>query len=72
MNLDQKIDEIRSFIFEEMAFKGFLAFVSAVSGYILISSYAPLIGVTVGTVGFTVGLNNCEITAGIRSYKAII
>ena len=57
MNLDQKIDEIRSFIFKEMAF--------------LISSYASLIGVTVGTVGFAVGLNNCEISAGIRSYKAI-
>ena len=71
MNLDQKIDKIRSFIFKEMPFKGFLTFVSAVSGYILIYSYASLIGVTVGTVGFAVGLNNCEISAGIRSYKAI-
>ena len=58
----------RSFSF----FEDYFALVSTVNECVLISAYASLVGVTVDTVRFAVGLKICVITAGIKLYKSII
>ena len=50
-------------------FEHFLIFVSTVSGCVSISAFDSLVGVPVGIVSFTIGLNICAIIARIKNYK---
>ena len=43
-----------------------------VAGYVLISAFASLVGISIGVTSSTVGLKMCDITAGIKKYKSII
>ena len=47
-------------------------FVSAVSGCVLISAFALLVGIPIGITSCALRLNICAITAGIKNYKSII
>ena len=53
-------------------FENFLVFVSAFSTCVLILGFASLVGVTVGTARFVVGLKLCVIIARIKLHKSII
>ena len=47
-------------------------FLFLLSGCVLISAFASLVGVPVGIMSSAIGLKNSAITAGIRRYKSII
>ena len=47
----------------------FSYFVSTVSGCVLVSAFASLVGVPVGIASSVVGLKICTITAGIKKRK---
>ena len=53
-------------------FEHFLIFISAVSGCVLIFSFASLVGIPVGITNSPVGLKICAITAGIKKCKSVI
>ena len=53
-------------------FKHFLLFITAVCGFVSISSFTSLVGVPVGIASSAVGLKICAITAGIKKYRPII
>ena len=53
-------------------FKHFLVFVSSVSGFILVSLFPSLIGVSLGIASSAVGIKICVISAEFKKYKAII
>ena len=44
-----------------------LILISTITGCILISFFASLVGIPIGITSFSIGLKICEITAGIRS-----
>ena len=46
--------------------------VSAVSGCVLISAFALLVGIPIGITSCALRLKICVITAGIKNYKSII
>ena len=46
--------------------------VSAVSGCVLISAFALLVGIPIGIKSCALRLKICAITAGIKNYKSII
>ena len=48
----------------------FLNLASAITGYILISAFASLLGIPIGNTSSTTGLKTCTIAAGIKRYKA--
>ena len=50
----------------------FLILASAVTGCILISAFASLVGIPVGMKSSLVGLKICGITAAIKKYKSKI
>ena len=50
----------------------FLVYVSAVSAFVSISTFASLVGITVGSITSSVGLNIWALTAEIKGYKSII
>ena len=50
----------------------FLTLASAITGYISISAFASLIGISIGIKSSAIGLKICAITAGIKKYKSII
>ena len=52
-------------------FEHFLAFVSAVSGYISISTFASLVCVPVGIASSAVGIKLCAIIAEIKKYNQL-
>ena len=49
----------------------FLPAISAVSGCVLISAFASLVGAPIGIANSAVGLKICAITARIKKYKSI-
>ena len=53
-------------------FGNFLLFTSGVSLCVLISAFSSLIGIPIGISSFSVGLQICMITAGIKKCKSII
>ena len=50
----------------------FLILASTIAGYILISTFASLIGIPIGIASSAIGLKIYAITAGIKTYKSII
>ena len=50
----------------------FLVFVSIIMNYVTTSVWASLVGVPVGTAGFTAGLRIFSFTSGIKKYKSTI
>ena len=46
--------------------------ISAVTGCILISAFASLVGIPVGITSSAIGLKICIINAEIKKYKSII
>ena len=48
-----------------------LILVSMITGCVLISAFACLVGVPIGIVSSTVGLKICVITAGMKQYMSI-
>ena len=50
----------------------FLIFVSTITGCILISDFASLLGIPIGITSSKIGLKVFAITAGIKKYKLII
>ena len=52
--------------------KHFHILASTITGCIYISTFACLIGISVGIMSSAVGLKICTITAGIKKYKSII
>ena len=50
----------------------FLILVSAITGFVPISTFASLVGIPIGITSSVVGLNIFAITAGIKKYKWII
>ena len=53
-------------------FEHFLVFVSYVSGTVLISAFASLVGVPIGIASSVLGIKICATTEGIEKYKSII
>ena len=53
-------------------FELFLILASAITGYVSISGFAPLIGISIITTSSVIGLRICAITARIKNYKSII
>ena len=49
-----------------------LILASTVTGCVSISAFASLVCVYVGIASSAIGINICEITAGIKKYKSII
>lgn len=47
-------------------FEHFLVFVSAISGCVSVSAFAPLAGLPVGIASSAVRLKNCELTGGMK------
>ena len=47
-------------------------FVSAISGCVSISAFAPLLSVPADTVSSAVEINIFAVTAGIKKYKSVI
>ena len=45
---------------------------SSITGYISISAFASLIGISIGIANSEIGLKICAMTAGIKKYKSII
>ena len=50
----------------------FLILASTITGCILISAFASLIGITIDIASSAIGLKICAMTAGINKYKSII
>ena len=50
----------------------FLILASAIIGCILISAFASLLGIPIGTTSSAIGLKLCAIDRGIKMYKLII
>ena len=50
----------------------FLILAPTVTGCILISAFASLVGIPIEITGFAIGLKICAITAGIKKYKSRI
>ena len=53
-------------------FEHFLVSLHATRGCVSFSSFASLVGISVGIASSIIRLNICEITAGINRYKPII
>ena len=53
-------------------FEHYLVFDSAVSGCVLTSAFASLVGVPVGFASSAVGMKICAITTRIKKYESII
>ena len=45
---------------------------SSITGYISISAFASLIGISIGITNSEIKLKICAMTAGIKKYKSII
>ena len=45
---------------------------SAVTGWVSISAFSSLVGISIGITSSTIGLKICVITAGSKKYKSII
>ena len=52
--------------------ENFLVLASAITGCILISAFASLIGIPIGITSYAIGLKVCAITTGIKKHKSII
>ena len=50
----------------------FLILAYAVTGCILLSAFASLLGIPIGITCSAIGLQICAVTAGIKNYKSII
>ena len=50
----------------------FLILASTITGCILISVFASIMGIPVGITSSAIGLNVCAVAAGIKKYKSII
>ena len=50
----------------------FLILASTITGCILISAFASLLGIPIGITSSAIGLKICAITARIKKYKSII
>ena len=50
----------------------FLILASAITGCVLISAFATLVGIPVGITNSAEGLKICAITATVKKYKSII
>ena len=50
----------------------FLILASAVTEYISISTFASLLGISIGITNSAIGLKICRIAAGIKKYKSMI
>ena len=46
--------------------------ISTFNGCVSISAFASLVGIPIGITNFSIGLEICAITAGIKKYKSII
>ena len=46
-----------------------LIVISTITGCVSISAFASLVGIPIGIASFTIGLNICVITTGIKKYK---
>ena len=44
----------------------FLILASAITGYVSISAFASLLGISIGITSSAIGLKNCAITAAIK------
>ena len=49
-----------------------LILASTITGRVLISGFAPLIGIPIGITSSAIGLNICTITARVKKYKLMI
>ena len=49
----------------------FFILASLVTGFVLISAFASLVGIPIGITSFSVGLKFCTITTRIVKYKSI-
>ena len=49
-----------------------LILASTITGYVYISVFASLIGVTIGIASSAIGLKICAVAGGIKKYKSII
>ena len=45
---------------------------STITGYVSISAFVSLVGISIGITSSAVGLKICVITAGIKKYKLMI
>ena len=50
----------------------FLILASAVTEYISISTFASLLGISIGITNSAIGLKICRIASGIKKYKSMI
>ena len=50
----------------------FLVLAITITGYISISAFASLLGISIGFTFSAIGLKNCAIAAGNKKYKSII
>ena len=50
----------------------FLIFISTVTGFVSISAFASLVGISIGITSSAIRLKICVITVGIKRYKSII
>ena len=50
----------------------FLILASTITGCILISVFASIMGIPIGITSSAIGLNVCAVAAGIKKYKSII
>ena len=50
----------------------FFILASTITAYILLSDFAPLLGILIGVMSSAIGLTVCAIAAGIKNYKTII
>ena len=50
----------------------FLILASTITGCILISVFASIMGIPIGITSSAIGLNVCAVAAGIKKYKWII
>ena len=53
-------------------FKHFLIFISAVSGFVLISEFTSLLSVPVDIASSAVGMKNCAVPEKIKKYQSLI
>ena len=49
-----------------------LIVISTITGCVLISAFASLVGIAIGMMRSAIGSKICAITAGIKKYKSII
>ena len=48
-----------------------LIFISSITGYVSISVFASLVGISIRIASSAIGINICVVTAGIKKYKSI-